>query len=332
MKKEKLMLTLPDVIGQNVLDRQAIKYRKIKIPIEEIDFDLSLQNQARRHPITKEVREKYADFLRNDIDMPSPIIARVPETLNGRPVTAKPGCKYIIISGNHRTGGALDAGVTHIMAYLIDDTTGTHEEVYVHLPHMLNCGHGQDLPFEEKMLAAIHAVSSKQCKIEQAAKDYGFKEYQIYQYIKQFEVKQTLQENGVRVPNDAWVAPLARLPLESVQVVLGRVIVSADASALKKGDIEAMVSEVKKGKSEAAQFDIVRQQAEKLSLGSAPEKEPSQHRRPYRDAHRLIAWLTTGERLMKDKTKLSQFDLGAAQDKISKRIRAMEKCLHGLNF
>ncbi len=309
-----------------VMRKQAITFKVVMVKLDEIDFALSLQNQAREVAMHQDVRERYKIAMHDGSEFPMCVLAPIPEK-----DMIKTGKKRLMfLDGNHRAGAAHDVGAKEIKAYLIDPASGTEAEIYGALPRLLNEANGIRLSTEESVAHAIHDISIKLRSIEEAAKDYHLTVDMLRQHLRAAEVKVTLENADIRVPNHlrnkTTLAPLGRIPLESVQIAAGRLVIDGD---LPKSDVEALVRNLTKktSKNEAAQIAAINDYAQKLSLGEKQERKTPAERVNHKTRVRLMSWITTGESIWKGKTKLSQFDVKDV-DNVIRRLRHLEKRIH----
>lgn len=140
-------IDLRDVAYEAWLESQKVNpYFQPALPLDSIDVDASLANQARLEPLDSDVVDRYAAHLEDpDATMP-PILVRS--------IKRKAGEQLVILGGNHRYHGHRAVGRTTIAAYIVrcDDRTATA------LMYGDNRRHGLPPRDDERVAQALHLV------------------------------------------------------------------------------------------------------------------------------------------------------------------------------
>lgn len=77
------------------------------MPIDVVDVEASLANQARLNPLDQDLVVVYGQAMKAGAIFPAIVVHQV-------------GSRMVIDDGNHRLHGALRAGATHVSAYVVD--------------------------------------------------------------------------------------------------------------------------------------------------------------------------------------------------------------------
>lgn len=226
------------------------------MPVESIDFDASLANQARLEALDEEAVERYsADMERGDV-FPAVIIRRV----------GKAGArteKRILVGGNHRTAAARRAKRETLPAYIVKGDTAA----IVRLMYEDNRRHGLPLGEEERVLAALHLIEMGDAPSE-AARTLGLTHTKVAQAHGAREADRRAAQLGVdrfdKIPRSLkW--RLQAIPHDRVFAYASTLTLDLGLSQKECYDL---VTAVNTGADEQAAFEVLASQEQALEANA----------------------------------------------------------------
>lgn len=267
----------------------GIKWEVMRVRISDIDRDESRRNNARMaDPMNDDLAGEYGIAMERGDQFPRIILLH------------REGKKYLIISGNHRTGGADAIGIKVVEAYVIYTTDAAIIDL---LPRILNRGHGARQSKEEAIEHAIYAVNRYGYEPKDAATAFGLQAHAITEEIRIRKVRDTLTAKGInttRIPK-THIRKLGSLASnENVLVSATRL---ASSGAMSTDGISTFVEEIRDKKTEASQMAVIADYENRLAVPPAPVKQ----RREIRT--KFLTALTSLEKLLDQKTMLEQVQI-----------------------
>lgn len=208
------------------------------VPLEEINWKLSLERQARAG---KEVNDdwviKMAEDSKNGAEFPMPILQR------------EKG-QYIIYSGIHRCSMANLRDETEVPCYLVKITDDRLIDIF---PRAINTTNGQPESRESVITHAKYIVEKHGYPVDQVAKWMGLRPEWLSVEVRAGKVENKLNEIGLKVslPKTTLVA---LSPLSGNSNVLKAVVKLIKARDLAGDRAKQVIDDAKKGQTEASQM------------------------------------------------------------------------------
>lgn len=233
-------------------------------PIDRIDIDAGLRNQARSVPLDPDTTERYAQAAADGAVFP-PILVR----------TRKRG-RHVPLDGNHRiaahhTRGSINAYHLHDL----DDPTA------LLIAYGANSRNGLPLSKEERVRHAVHLVEACGVTPAHAARLLGVHATAIGWHRNSTAALDRARDLGIA----ATVEPLpmmqrARLGSLTSDPVFAAAAKVVAAGRLNQGDTNAFIAKVKQARSEAAALRLCGSELEDHQAAAARRGTSVKARRP----------------------------------------------------
>lgn len=232
------------------LTREGVDWHYVEnVPMDSVNEQKSLGNQARDEPINEELVERYAAM---DVEG-----SKAPPLVIWRPGSGK----WILADGNHRYQAYKRNKRKTFDAYVIDNTDQkTIDRITWSFNNIVN---GLPLNREELLSRAVSWVRKYGSQIDIAAKQWGVKYPTLIQAIRTEEAKEILLSHNVKITSIPYghyhqLDPLRSLG-EDIYVAAARVVVDTGITA---DAIREMKRVVKKEKTAEARLKAVSEFAE----------------------------------------------------------------------
>jgi integrase/recombinase XerD len=138
---------LPSEEIEDWLDAAGVEWTFLtSVPLDTIDFEKSLRNQARFVDLDDHVVDRYAEAIKNGDKFPASVI-----------IHKGTGKSYINVDGNHRFAGYRKAGRKAMPAYII---TKARAQTIALLTYEANATHGMPTSEDERVQQAIYLVDT----------------------------------------------------------------------------------------------------------------------------------------------------------------------------
>lgn len=218
-----------------------------EFPIEEIDVEKSLHNQARMfEPLDPTVVAQYAEAFKRGDPFPGVVVAKTNQRQRG-----------VLVDGNHRLNGMVAAGGNDIDAYVI---TKARPAVIVQLTFESNVRHGKPTSHEERVNQAVWLVDNG-AKREQAAASLNIKVADINRAWQRIAADRRADEVGLNRRDWEAVAAGHRVRLTQVATDEGfRAAANlAFRAVLTQEELVELIRDINSTKSAAKQVAVVKQ-------------------------------------------------------------------------
>lgn len=283
-----------DLKAKSDLERMAVVYSIVSIPVSKIDFKESQVNGARLNDAIRHHKvEDYMQGFRNGDTFP-------------RPVVYKTASGYVILGGNQRCEAIrrlIDAGdlpkSQEIEVYLVETTDKLLLEI---IARSGNSTHGEGDTKEERVQHALYCVQRLGMAAKDAAKAFTVSATSIHHHIRAEEIRNKLQRDGIEAHRVAVasLAPIAKLKFdEPAQMKIGALVARHSPTADR---VRQVVGVVEKKKTPTERIEAIK--AFEKELATEAHARKAHHNgelskvptRPRRDkffslAGRLIAFL-----------------------------------------
>ena len=250
---------IDDLIAEPELSKRKIKWEVEAVPIDQIDLNYDNMGRIADRIDPDKVNEYGAKML-DGVPFPRPILNCWP---------GKGGKKYRVVGGNHRTGGAKEAGFTHLEAYVIETTD---EYILETLPMALNIIHGKNVSNDERLAQAKRAIDAHGVKATQAANDLGIVVNTLNEYMRGCKTIERLNKMGID-GNKLQKKVLARMDTvtnDNTFTALGTTLVKFKVETERA---VALVDEAKNKPTEMASLEVVDKFAKTMRALKRPETQ-----------------------------------------------------------
>lgn len=316
-----------DAYAESKLDEFGAKYTVKDIPLTSVNWKESSKNHARADkPITEDLVEDYALAMESGDIFPMIVVMLIPGSK-----------EYIVLSGNHRFKAAELRGEKTIKAYVATSDDPSALDV---LPRIFNRGHGLRQSKDEAVRNAIWTINAHAMTIQRAAELFGIRPDAIAKQIRIEHTRATLESGGVKAHKISSTAihRLSAIRIDNVMIAVGRIVADAGLSSEQAGDIVMDIRKVE-NKSEPQQMALVAEwenrfltkRLSQTSVESAVDEVSIKRTRTIRV--KFVTALTTMERLVAGKKRMSQFGIENKDDKrtIQSRLNDLSKKLNSLS-
>jgi len=223
---------------------EATDYQYGYIPIDKIDLDKSLANQARMvQPLIPETLKKYTEAMENNNEFPAITVY----------LSDNKG-KYVIIDGNHRVHAALAVDRKKIDAYILDVNDAYLIEM---MTRSANVQVGQPPSYDDLKEQAKYAVRVLGASREEAARRFNINRTTLDTALRVDEVDQDLTELGCE---PGLLSETHRDILNRVRddhsVLRGAFNLACDAE-LTTPELREVVHNIKTGTSESERLSLL---------------------------------------------------------------------------
>jgi hypothetical protein len=229
------------------LDDRGAQYELYtEISIELIDVARSLKNQARvESPLIQPQVDTYAEAMERGDKFP-PIVLY--------PIGSD---KYVVVDGNHRVAGAIEAGLKGLPAYVLD--VKTPAALVTILTFEANTRHGMPASREDRAQHAIFLIRNASETVKNAAARMNLPEH--YLSKKWSEARADERARRAKIPPGVWhdLSYSARTRLNTIGAdeSFTAAVNLAGKARLLMDDIEQLVRELRPIGSTAEQLALI---------------------------------------------------------------------------
>jgi hypothetical protein len=218
------------------LGRSGVSWSYVeKIPLDEIDAEKSLRNQARLvTPLDDELVESYAAAMTDGVEFPPLVLVR-------------PGRgRYVLVDGNQRLAAAKRAKRKHFDGYVLD----TKDQAVVDRLTWTwnNATNGRRLSPEEALEHAVSFVRRYGMEVPTAAREWGVSKDRLWDRLKVAELQEALDRQNVKrtpsLSDDKLKRMSPLLPLG--EDVLAKAATVVATAGLGYDDVQELVRQVKR--------------------------------------------------------------------------------------
>lgn len=169
---------------ENWLDHHGVAWEyDPAVPLERIDFERSLQNQARVYTkLDLDRVATYAEAMERGDEFPAVVVNR-----------SSVKAKLVDVDGNHRVAAYSKAEFTHIPAYVI---TKARPQTIVMLTFEANVKHGLPTSHEERLHQAVWLINNG-ASVDQAAAAVNVKSADIKKAMSRVKADQRADDVGI---------------------------------------------------------------------------------------------------------------------------------------
>ncbi len=232
-----------DVPAESHLRKMGVAHREVdRVHISEIDVEVSRRNNARlRDRYDESLAMEYADAMADGAAFPKLILVKK----SGK------SKKYLVISGNHRLGAAIQLQQLTVAAYVLDEWDDQINDL---IARSANRWTGKRQTAEEAVEHARHMMSAYGMNASEVARYFGLRAKWLQGQLRALDVKsrcQKLHLNTADVPvaifNKLHTIRMHSQPFaEAAKVVCQPGVTTDQASRIvdavaKEGDDEARI-------------------------------------------------------------------------------------------
>ena len=257
-------------------------------PLEKLDLHQSLQNQARMDAALNPVKvTEYARLLKEGrAEFPPIMVCQPSEWKNG---------KWLIITGNHRVQGALEAGLQHFDAYHV---TGADTDPYVRdlLVRTANIVEGDTLSQSERVSQAVHMIRTYNRSVREVADAFHVHPSTITDRLRSERTKERLASQGfdvTKLSKQLNRGALARLDTLQSDIVLKEAARTIQDGKLSLEATTQLVQSVIHRGSEAQQLAHLHKVRESVDFKASVQETRAGKLRPTGPRWALFAQLRT---------------------------------------
>ena len=292
-----------DQAAEGLFDRLGVAWEYVaNLPINLIDRELSLQNQARLGvSLDTDVVDEYALAMLEGAVFPALVGFQLQ---NGT---------YLLAGGNHRLAAAKEAMLTHADLYLLRVNDDAMRRL---VTTSLNTLVGVRPQRQETIEQAIAWMEMFGRSAKSAASFYGVPEYALTRELKIRSTRKRMALAGVS-PSALSKVAQERLSVLQNDIVLREAAVLQSEAVLAERELKQMVSEIREQRTEAGQLAVIQHWRDrddvKLRKAQAHKgigvTDPTTKNRA-----EVFRTLRTAERLLGKYVSLGQVGLSNDQD------------------
>jgi ParB-like nuclease domain len=237
-------LDTKETLVKEWLDENSVHYvLEREFPLSKIDFNTSLQNQARlSSPLNEDVVQNYAEAIEGGAVFP-PCVGYMK------------GSKLVFIDGNHRGQAYLLLGAETMPVYVLKNA---NTDVILKMTYEANATHGVPNSPEERLEHAMWLVRSGHTQ-QSAAVVMNVRVADLRTALQRSDADRRAASLNIKRVNWTWISVSARTRINAIKSdqVFRKTVEVVNKLGLKSGAVSELVSNINEAKTNAAQMKIL---------------------------------------------------------------------------